>query len=395
MTKTTILAFFFFLAIIFLLLVYSFSQIDPNLILSTNKTYLGFQEILFRLGYFQRLPSALIFLGLLISLFLFYLHFIKLAAHKLISPKFTRNLILSTAFLLLFSYPAFSHDIFNYMFDARIVTRYQLNPWQYKALDFPQDTWTRFMHWTHRYYPYGPGWLFISLLPSYLGMAKFTLTLLNFKTLFLGFYLSSCLMLIKIQRLKKINNLSTSLIYFALNPLILIESLVSSHHEIVILFFTLLSFYFLIKRKNWQAFLAILLSAGIKYTTLIYLPLVWWWISLNRKKTAVDIEAMALLWLIFAYLSFVLTIIVGGREVQSWYFVLNLGLGAMVLNFPFWKNLGIILSFALILRYAPFLYLGLYTDGTQLSRNILFLLPLAGYALYGIIKRIKKTKGYV
>jgi len=67
---------------------------------------------------------------------------------------------------LLFSYPFLSHDLFNYLFDAKIVTFYHQNPYILKALDFPSDPWLRFMHWTHRTYPYGPSFLFLTLVPS-------------------------------------------------------------------------------------------------------------------------------------------------------------------------------------------------------------------------------------
>jgi len=138
------------------LIIYSYSQIDLNLTLSSNQLYQSIQQQLIYLGYFNRPLSTVVFTILLFLLFTFYFFILYLVNKKKVTLQKILLLVVLTCVILLFSYPAFSHDIFNYMFDARIVTKYYQNPYFHSALDFPNDLWTRFMHWTHRTYPYGP-----------------------------------------------------------------------------------------------------------------------------------------------------------------------------------------------------------------------------------------------
>jgi len=103
--------------------------------------------------------------GILLAIFVFILlYFVKgLNNNKYEKLKKLFIILIAVNILIgLISYPAYSHDLFNYMFDAKIATFYQQNPYLYKALDFPTDPWLRFMHWTHRYYPYGPSFLLLS-----------------------------------------------------------------------------------------------------------------------------------------------------------------------------------------------------------------------------------------
>ena len=247
-----------------LLTVYSFSQVDLNLTLSSNPVYQSFQKQLTYLGYFNRPLSTGIYVFLILLLATSYWLLAKSAAKKILTHRQLWMFISLTVIMLIFSYPAFSHDIFNYMFDARIVTKYGLSPWEYKALDFPADTWTRFMRWTHRPSVYPPVWIGISLLPSLLGLGKFTLTLFLFKLLAASFYLGCC------KLISKLNH--PALVLFAFNPLVIIETLVNGHMEIAMAFFGLLAIY-LSRRKllSWLSFFA---SIGIKYMTVWLLPVI-------------------------------------------------------------------------------------------------------------------------
>jgi hypothetical protein len=191
---------FIYLTLLIFFGIYSYSQIDLNLTLSANGIYQSFQKALIYIGYFNRPYSLIIFLIILSLLYFFYLLFFTLSVKRIISFKTVCIIVVLSSVILLFSYPAFSHDFFNYMFDARIITKYQLNPYLFRALDFPGDLWTRFMHWTHRTYPYGPLWLVITVPFSFFGFGKFTLTLFNFKLLFAVFHLGNIFLIYKILR---------------------------------------------------------------------------------------------------------------------------------------------------------------------------------------------------
>ncbi len=355
----------YFLTLLFLT-IYSYSQIDLNLTLSSNQTYQFFQNQLIQLGYFNRPISTLIYLLLLLLFFSFYLIFLYQVKHKKLILKDIFQLIVISCVILLFSYPAFSHDLFNYMFDARIVTKYHLNPYYYSALDFPDDLWIRFMHWTHRVYPYGPLWLVITLPLSYLGYGKFVLTLALFKLFFVIFHLVNTYIIYKL--LTRINPKYSlyGVVFYALNPLVIFESLVSPHNDVIMLFFLLLTIYLVVaKRNRLLAIISLLFSGAVKFTTLVLLPL----FLIPNKSYKVWLK----LTLFFLILPVLIQTIY--REPYPWYFIILIGVGALIGDSI---NISIILSgltFGLLLRYAPYLYYGDYSKTVSLWQTWLFLFP--------------------
>ncbi len=301
--------------------VYSYSQIDLNLTLLRTPWFLGFQHIMIQLGYFNRPLSTALFLIITLLLFAFYILFLKNNTKNLLII-----LIAGIIVLGIFSYPAFSHDIFNYIFDARILVVHHANPYTSTALMFPEDTWTRFMNWTHRTYPYGPLFLPISVAVYLLGAHKFILTLTLFKTLMVAAYAGSVYYIYKISGKK-------GAFLFALNPLIIYEAVVSSHLDILMLFFALAAVY-------KKSYLFWLFSVGIKYVT-IFLP-----------------PRFSFRWLVvLAYVGAIAQVL--SRELLPHYFIIPLGFSALLPNNKYLIWLGIVLSFILVvIRYSPFLLYG-------------------------------------
>ncbi len=330
------------------LLVYSYTQVDLNLTLFRAPFWLAFQRFAQDIGYFQRSLSTQLFVILTVLLFGFYLLFIKFS-NKLTRKEIWATIIL-TSFVLTLSYNAFSYDLFNNIFDAKIFTHYQQNPYLYKALDFPGDPMLLFMHWTHRTYPYGPVWLGFAVPLSFAGMNVFIPTLFLFKMLSTASFLGTTYFIGKISKqLFKTEKLS--LIFFALNPLVLIESLVSSHNDITMMFFALLSIYFLVSKKYVKSFLSLLLSIGIKFATGLLLPL--YIFAIYQKKA--DWEKI---FLYSTLLMLVAAVIVTVRtNFQPWYLLYALPFASIIqrkyISIPV-----IFISFASLLTYAPFLYFG-------------------------------------
>jgi len=244
--------------------------------------------------------------------------------------------------LCLFSYPAFSHDIFNYIFSGREVVLYHANPYSTTALQFPHDDWIRFMQWTHVPFAWGPVYLLL-LLPFYLlGLGKFILTLASFKLMALLSYLGSAYI---IRRLSG----ARGLILFALNPLIIYEAIVAGHVDIVMLFFALLAIYFWTKGQKMSLWVSLLISIGIKYATVVLTPIFLW----PGKKLANSATILITLAFVSA-LGQVLS-----RELLPHYFLVPFGIVALYPEKRFWRDLVIVLSLIFILiRYLPFLYTG-------------------------------------
>ena len=313
--------------------IYSYSQIDLNLTLLQTPWFLNFQNQMIQLGYFNRQLSTTIFLVITFFFFLSYIFFLLWAERLTI--KNMAVLVGSVAILGLVSYPAFSHDIFNYIFDARILVYHHANPYTSTALMFPQDSWTRFMNWTHRTYPYGPVFLPISVLVYILGLNKFILTLFWFKALMVAAYVGSSYLIYKMAGKK-------GLVLFALNPLIIYEGIVAGHMDVVMLFLALAAVYYK-SRILW------LLSAGVKYVTILLWP------------------RLALKWLvILAYAGAVAQIF--SRELLPHYFIVPLGISALAPNNRLIMWSAIIISLVLLLlRYYPFLSTGVWWPIVPLS----------------------------
>ena len=190
--------------------IYSFALVDPNLTLINSHIWEVFRGGMVQLGYHHREASWNIYFVLVLLLTLFHIYIVK---HY---KKFDAiKVALLTAVILLMSYPFLSHDFFNYMFDARILTHYGDNPYTHKALNYSDDQWVRFMHWTHRTYPYGPTFLLFTLLPSFLSFGTLILNYIFFKASFIALYVAS------VWALQK--KASQWALFFATQPRVIIE----------------------------------------------------------------------------------------------------------------------------------------------------------------------------
>lgn len=367
-----------FTVTILLYTLYSFTQVDLNLTLSSFPVYQEIQQKLLWLGYYNRPASSVIFVSLVVMMFLNYVFMQKSNFFSGRNKRFFVFLVLAAAFAGLISYPAFSHDFFNYMFDARIVTLYHQNPYYFRALDFPGDLWVRFMHWTHRTYPYGPVWLLLTLPFSFLGFGKFVLTLFLFKAMFVSFYLLNVYLVYRIASLSGRKNPLDAAALFAFNPLIITETLVSPHNESALLTFLLLSLYFLFRgRRGFISGLCFLVAALVKYVSAVLLPL-YFFPGLRRKSGHFFVILAVLLLL-------PLTLEINLREAYPWYFVPLLGMMVLSGNAIF-SGLVTVLSFGALLRYTFYLQSGTYSPDQYLLMDWLLLLPISFWLIYYLLK---------
>ncbi len=334
-----------YFTIILLFSIYTYALVDPNLTLIAHPLWEIFRNNMVVLGYYNRPMSALIYIVCILLLFALHIYFIR--SKKKLD---VMRIGLIIALITIFAYPLLSHDLFNYMFTGKIVTHYHANPYLMRALDYPHDEWTRFMHWTHVTYPYGPTFLPLLLIPSLIGFSKFSLTFILFKVFFATFYL------IALYYLNKINKWSA--LFFATNPLIIIEALVNNHNDIVAIGISIAGIYMMYKNKNKLGKFLMLVSGGIKYITLPLLiagkP--------HEKLTRNNLLAIAGLIIVLILVSF-------KNGPYPWYF-LNLFillpyLGKRMKDFS-------LLFLGLLLSYYPFVALGEWdTFKLTMSHNII------------------------
>jgi hypothetical protein len=226
----------------------------------------------------------------------------------------------------------------------------------YKALDFPGDKMLGFMHWTHRNYPYGPTWLFLTVPLSFIGFQIFIPTFFLFKILAGAMYLGTVWGIGKIIRLISPKKEVLAITLFAFNPLVIIESLVSAHNDIAMMFLCVISILFLIQKKYFLAFLLLVLSIGVKYATGFLLPLYLVIFLFERKHVVLKWPMIFNTFLIAMILAlFAATL---RSTFQPWYLMYLLPLVALLPD----KNYVLIPSFVLsivgLLNYIPYLYTG-------------------------------------
>lgn len=357
MKKITLLSISYCFVLI-LLFLYSYTQVDLDLTFSRFPLLHTIIKSMQYIGYFQRPLATLFYIIIVILLFIFYLVFLRLVKRKEITRKQLWMLIFGTALVLVCSYNALSYDLFNYIFDAKIFTYYHQNPYLHKALDYPHDPMLTFMRWTHRTYPYGPVWLFITIPLSFLGAQFFIPTFFLFKTLAAVSYVGSAYFIEKIsQKVEKQNSL-TSLVFFALNPLVIIECLVSAHLDIAMIVLFLWAFYLFLRNKYYRSFIVFNLSVGIKFATGFLFPVLIY-LYFYRKK----VDGKLSLSLVVSLILMIVAVIaeIQRSTFQTWYLLIVLPFSALLISKKYIYYPSVIFSFFSLMIYTPFLYFGTYT----------------------------------
>ena len=352
--KVKFALFGYFLVIVSLFL-YSFTQIDLGLTLTRLSIWQEAQRFFQHIGYFDRPLSSQLYVGILILLFAFYFLFLHFAKKNLISKKQLWTVVIATATLLTFSYNAFSHDLFNYIFDAKIVTYYNQNPYLHKALDYAGEPMLAFMHWTHRTYPYGPTWLGLTVPLSFVGSEVFLLTFFMFKALLAASYVGTAYFIGKILGKMSPRRELLGMVFFALNPLVIIESLVSSHNDIVMLFLAVWAFYLYLNNKYIRALLLLILSIGVKFATVFMLPVLLYGL-IAKKSKSIPWEKLTLS--VSLFMASAIVVVSLRTNFQPWYLLYVLPFAALIPNKYLISIPVVVMSLASLLMYFPYLYTG-------------------------------------
>lgn len=350
--------------------VFSYLFVDPNLIYLRH-IYTGFSTT-------HRLIASSIFFMIVALHFIFYIIFLKGIKKAKINFKF---IIFLTAFILFFSYPAIlSYDIFNYVTTSKVLFGYHENPYVFTPLQFAGDPFLEFTRATNKVALYGPFWILISGLPYFFGIGNFLLILFGFKLIASVFYLATSFLILKITK----NPLSAAI--FALNPLVIIESLVSAHNDIFMMFFALFSLYLLSKGEKIKAFIYLFFSILVKYATIFLLPVfIYELFNLIKGKsiklgTAYFFASISMLAIFF--LSPV------REEIYPWYGIWFLTFVSTIPHKKVLLYLSIGLSIGLLLSYLPYMLLGSYFGPTPYVKTLLIFAPTVAALVVGFRRRV-------
>lgn len=363
----------------------------PNLILSHWQPYWQWQTWMWSTFYSQRNLITGLFLLLVVALFALFLLIVK--KERFLSLK---NFALAWVIVitpLLFSFNALSFDVFNYIFNAKMVAVYQANPHQKVALDFSFDPWTRFMHNTHTAAPYGYGWTAISLLPYYLGMEKFTPAWMLSRIFNLLVMVAFLLLVIALQKKVTEKNNWQKIALFFFNPLVLIELISNMHNDLWMMLPALGAIYCLYqtpkdKIKNaWPkisrilaSILLLCLSFSIKFATVALMPvfLFLFFDFFKKEKSSWWIKIKPFIFDLAAILMFLPLLTVRSQFFHPWYLLWSLAF------MPFIKTKVVrfsllVLSFSSLLRYIPVLLANGFETYTLLYQQIITFVPLLLY----------------
>jgi len=351
--KNILLISYFLLFVIFS--VFSFVLTDPNLFLLKSDLFVSFQTYLWKNILPMQNFRTIFYGSLIIVIFINYLLILKnWPKLNLNSKKNFWRFIIIISLPLIFSYNALSYDLFNYIFNAKMVIEFGANPHIQTAINFPDEPMLRFMNNVHTPAPYGYGWTVLSLLPYLAGLGKFLSTFLVFK---LFAFMSLLLTLFITEKFfKKINYFKLALLY--LNPLFLIEILSSSHNDLWMLAPALLAIYLatnLNSKKLFKIFFIIILmvvSVSIKYATIVLLPFLIYLIFKDKLEKLIKLPYIFDLMSLALFLPLLTE---RSRYFLPWYLIWSLIFVPLIKN-KFLRNLLIVFSFSSLLRYLPWFY---------------------------------------
>lgn len=278
----------------------------PSVIyLIQNKTVMGFNIYFnfFLTNDISKTISAIVYLVIFVLLTILYLLMIKMKCFSNIKSILKFVAIIGIIFIVML--PWTSSDIFYYMGVGELNSRYGENPYyitmrQYyleneQNIDDEILKQGAYNFWGNTTVVYGPIAQYFFSLCSFLGNKNISLAILVFKLVNLVIHIINTYLIYKISK-KKIFS-----IIYGLNPFVLIEAIGNVHNDIITVFFVLLSLYFLLKQKKiLPCILFLALATGIKYFTVLLLPLVILYHFRDEKRIYVRILRCMEYGLIFA-----------------------------------------------------------------------------------------------
>lgn len=371
----------YFITIIFLGW-FSYGFLDPNLSLSSNPIFAYFQSPLSYLVYHNRSVATAVFFLIVLSLFFSYACFLRFGEKFFIRWKRLLLVVIASAMILVFSYPALTYDLFNYITTAKVTFTHRENPYLVMPIEIPNEPNLAFTRAANKVALYGPVWILLTAVGHYLGGGDVWRTIIAFKLMNAAVYLGFCFMIWRLT--KKLTNV----IFFAFNPLIVIEILVSGHNDIYMMFFAVIGFICWQKRgliTKTVGLLSIFASLLVKGATLVLIPLLF------IKKLSWD----RLLLIAYCLLSIAFFAVAPLREeLYPWYAVWLIVV-ASFMDFKkqtFITGFSVVLSFALELRHLPYLWMGYYEGPGPILRTLFTFIPIVFYGgMYIYENRFKES----
>ncbi len=186
-----------------------------------------------------------------------------------------------------------SHDIFVYADYGRSIVVHHSNPYFVPPAAFTWDVITRLDDWKFATAAYGPLWLYISALSALLSGDHPLRFVLAFRLLGFAAHLLNTWLVIRILRTsgRSQRTIALGALLYALNPLVLLESCLGGHNDILMVTFLLLGVLLCIRAEQrgftkpidyLPPIVAFTLAAMIKFTSM---PLIIFFLVLLARRT--------------------------------------------------------------------------------------------------------------
>lgn len=347
-----------------------FGFVDPNFSISTHPFVLSILNPLVHLVYKTPMAAAITYTVFIVILFILYALIIRIK-----TPFFVKKywkLLLLIGFVFFLSYPALSHDIFNYILTAKVTFYYQENPYLVMPTEFLGEPSLGFTRAANKLALYGPTWILATWVPHVLSFGNVLAALYTFKLLVVGAYVAIGILIY--QMTKNMRNV----LFFAFNPLVIIETFVSGHNDAFMMALVLYGIY-LWGNKLFSVRIAglsfMFASVLVKGATIVVLPLFVFFRHLSDEKRA-------LLAGICMFGVFLLTPM--REEMYPWYaiwflvFVSLLPMGKR----SFIHGAAYVFSFGLMLRYVPWIATREYGGTGPMIRLLVTWVPLVCFCLW-------------
>lgn len=351
---------------------FSYSFTDPNLVISSNQLYWQWQQWLWHTWFDHPALQAETYAWILTGQWLTFCFFVwqcRRQSRDYWTGKRAVFIGLCVFGTVIFSYNALSHDVFNYMFNARTVLQYQANPHVKTALDFVGDPWLRFMHNTHTPAPYGYGWTVLSLLPYLLGGGKFLSTWLLFRAMAVASAIACGVVLWHWLEAAGHKKRRWLLLVLGCSPYLVSEVVVNSHNDLWMMLPALTSLYLLDRwrqQRGWWrvgvAGLLLLISISIKLATVVLLPLFFlilirrWYRQHFKKLATFNVAELAL---VASMLMFIPLLTARSQYFHPWYLLWSMAWLPLIERKWWWAVLaGLAISSSY--RYLPWIQAGGY-----------------------------------
>ena len=175
-----------------------------------------------------------------------------------------------------------------------------------------------------------------------------------------------------------------ALVFFGLNPLVLIDILVSGHNDIVMMGLALASFFLLKKRKNVMSIILLSLSILVKFASIALFPMFIYCLWMNRMHKPIK---WIRVWKWSAYLMLGVFLLSPIREeIYSWYFIWPLIFVALLPSTSFETAVSLGFTFGLVHRISPYILTREWGGNTPTIKNIVTFSFPALTSLYYAIK---------